>query len=50
MENNDTITITVAEYEHLMSEQRVLNVLRRCGIDNWEYYDDALDMLDGEDD
>jgi len=34
----ETITITKAEYDDLVRDQKFLNCLRRAGVDNWEGY------------
>lgn len=38
----DTVTITRAEYESLQESARVLGLLERGGVDNWEWYGEAL--------
>ncbi len=42
----DTISISMKEYDSLMRDRRILECLRACGVDNWDYFDDAMDMLD----
>jgi hypothetical protein len=44
MENEDNITITVAEYEELIDDALLLVCLRLAGVDNWQGYDYALEM------
>ena len=41
----ETITITRAEYDQLLSDQRLLHALQAAGVDNWNGYDDALETL-----
>jgi hypothetical protein len=44
-----TIEITKERYEELLKAEDFLNCLRLCGVDNWDYYDDAVQMMeDGE--
>jgi hypothetical protein len=45
----ETITITVGEYEKLKEDQRFLDALRSCGVDNWEGFDDAVDRMEEDD-
>lgn len=41
----EQITISRAEYEQLLEDRRLLEALRAAGVDNWEGWDHALDML-----
>lgn len=43
---NKTVTISEQEYKDLINDQKFLEALRAAGVDNWEGFDDALDMLD----
>ena len=36
------IRITREEYDKLLSDQRMLEILQVFGVDNWEGYDHAL--------
>lgn len=39
------------EYIKLLEEdQRFLNALRACGVDDWDGHSDAIEMVYGEDD
>lgn len=38
----DTITITRAEYDQLLADQRLLHALQAAGVDNWDGYSEAL--------
>jgi hypothetical protein len=40
------ITITKEEYDTLKEDALFLRALERAGVDNWEGYDDALDILE----
>ena len=42
----ETVTISKKEYDELIEDMRFLNALRAAGVDNWDGYDFALDMLD----
>lgn len=42
----ETITISRKEYEELQQAFRKLNALERAGVDNWEWYGDAMETLD----
>ena len=37
------ITITLEEYNRLVASDNELNCLHQSGVDNWDYYDDAMD-------
>ena len=45
------VIILQDEYEALLKAQRKLIALERAGVDNWEWYDDAMEALedDGQD-
>jgi len=49
MSDGDFEVVTPERYRELLQAERILNALRAGGVDNWEYYDDALAAL-GEDD
>jgi hypothetical protein len=40
--------ITKEEYDRLLEDSRILNALRRHGVDNWEWYDDAIEEALGD--
>lgn len=42
----EVITITVAEYDHLLIQAEFLSCLEACGVDNWSGYGDAQDMAE----
>lgn len=47
----DVWSDTVSYIHHLEKAHEFLECLRAAGVDNWEGYSDALDMLhEGEDD
>ena len=37
-----TVTISKEEYEKLLQGSRKLRALEKGGVDNWEWYDEAL--------
>ena len=41
-----TVTITQEEYEELQEDSKFLFMLRAAGVDNWEGYDYAIEMLE----
>jgi hypothetical protein len=47
MVNNmeETVTISKKEYEELQRDQWFLECLRGAGVDNWEGYDCAIEMM-----
>lgn len=42
----ETVTISRKEYEQLQEAFAKLNALERAGVNNWEWYDDAMETLD----
>lgn len=42
----ETITITKKERDQLVEDQRFLHALQGAGVDNWEGYDYALELLE----
>lgn len=51
--NEETITISMKEYESLVEREIWLSCLEGAGVDNWEGYDYAFEikreMYDGDD-
>jgi hypothetical protein len=47
--NQEMVTITKAEYEKLLKDQDWLACLEAAGVDNWQGYDEAIRIRDGED-
>jgi len=41
----EMITITKRQYDALLDESAFLDCLRACGVDNWEGYSDACEMM-----
>lgn len=41
----EMITITLKEYQTLIKDQIKLDCLEGCGVDNWQGWDDAMDMM-----
>ena len=46
---SDVITISKEEYEKLLKDSQFLQCLEACGVDNWNGYSDAWNMVDEED-
>jgi len=42
----ETVTISKKEYEALLDRDQFLSALERAGVDNWEGYGYAQDLLD----
>lgn len=38
---SETVTITKAEHDRLTKSDLFLQCLEACGVDNWEWYDEA---------
>ena len=43
---SDTVTILKTDYVKLLEAERFLDALNAAGVDNWEGYDIAQDMLE----
>ena len=41
----ETVTISKTEYESLVEDQKILDALRGAGVDNWIWYDEAMESL-----
>ena len=44
-ENNETVTITQKEYKRLKKNSLWLSFLERAGVDNWDGYAYAQELL-----
>lgn len=42
---NETITIPKSEYDQLLEDQKWLYCLEAAGVDNWDGFDYAKDLL-----
>ncbi len=47
-ETDENITITKKEYEALLAAKRKLRALENAGVDNWEWYGDAMEAMNDE--
>ena len=45
-----TITLTLSEYRYLVNDSNFLSALQDAGVDNWEGYEIALQIMNGGDD
>lgn len=46
--SNETVTIAKSEYDQLLKDSALLSCLEACGVDNWQGWDDAINMMDEE--
>ena len=44
----EMVTISVEEYEKLKEDQKLLEALKWAGVDNWNGWDYAMEILNGE--
>ena len=44
----ETITIPLDEYNELCRSTALLQALQNAGVDNWDWYGDALDQFNEE--
>ena len=45
---NETVTISKEEYDSLLEDQHMLQCLQGAGVDNWDGYDLAIEMMNEE--
>ena len=45
----EMVTISKEDYQALLHDSRVLNLLEASGVDIWEWYGEALSSLEDED-
>jgi hypothetical protein len=43
--NKETVTISKKEYESLLEDRKWLQALENAGVDNWEGYDYARELM-----
>jgi hypothetical protein len=41
----ETVTISKKEYEELVKDSEKLSALEAAGVDNWQGYDNAMEMM-----
>ncbi|MGE7271398.1 hypothetical protein ACQKK5_08060 [Brevibacillus panacihumi] len=46
MEKEKMVTIPQSEYESLLRDSEFLSCLEACGVDNWQGYSDAREMME----
>lgn len=44
MNNDETVTISLEEYNKLLDDALLLGCLRAAGVDNWDGWDYAIEM------
>lgn len=44
----ETITIPKRVYENLLANKKELELLYEFGVDNWEGYDEAMEIFDND--
>lgn len=45
-EADETVTICKEEYDDLISDEKLLRALIDAGVDNWEGYEEAQNMME----
>ena len=45
----ETICVTKSQYESLLEDSKFLEALRQAGVDNWDGYSYAFEIMDGWD-
>ena len=46
----ERVEILKSEYERLVKADRILTALMAGGVDNWEFYDDAMSTIEESND
>ena len=44
----EMIEIRKVDYYNLLRDQKILEALQAYGVDEWEYYDEALEYVEAE--
>jgi hypothetical protein len=44
----DTVTLSVVELDRLLNDSMFLGCLEAVGVDGWDGYDVAVEMMEGE--
>ena len=47
-QNEPMVTITKKEYDQLIEDKNLLNALEGAGVDNWDGYSDAMEVLENQ--
>jgi len=42
----EMVTITKKEYDKLVEDSKLLDALHSGGVDNWEWYEDAIEAVE----
>jgi hypothetical protein len=48
MTNENTVTINVDRYKELLEAEALLDCLKACGVDNWNGWSEAHEMMNEE--
>jgi len=43
---SNSVSISPEEYDRLLESEKKLNALEAGGVDNWEWYDDAMEAME----
>ena len=43
--NKEMVSLSKAEYDELLEAKKMLSALRWAGVDNWDGYDYAMEIL-----
>ena len=41
----ETVTLLREEYEQLQKDSLFLDILKSAGVDNWDFYDEAIEAF-----
>lgn len=45
MNDETTVTITIERYKELLVAESKLQCLEACGVDNWDGYDESMQLF-----
>lgn len=48
LKSKEEIRISMQEYRRLLGAERMLEALEGAGVDNWQGYDTAMEIYNGE--
>lgn len=48
MQDVGTVGLPIERYNDLLEAERKLRALESTGVDNWQFYDDAMNILNDE--
>lgn len=50
LKHKGKVIIPLSEYKKLKADEQLLQALDECGVDNWEGWSDACDLVESQED